>query len=205
MTTTKAELIKQKEKIAADIERLKKIIDASSETTFEIIVEDLKEQMIANVNLEDWATLKSNLKDISAIDNTKTFIENQSILLTKKQTEFEDIENQIKNYQISLFETEENQIIDTGFTFNSIALSTGDVYKSNIPNVTNGYWYYLIDKSLEKEGDYCILSNFFPKEERLLQYPKNIELLDATSFVGNIYENDEDGEKARKALEKIQA
>ena len=45
---TKQELIERAAEIQEDIERLQKIVDASSETTFEIILEDLKVQMMVN-------------------------------------------------------------------------------------------------------------------------------------------------------------
>lgn len=202
--TNKEQLIEQKKKIEGDIDRLKKIIDASNDTTFEIIIEDLKEQMIGNVNAEDWAQLKSNLKDVSSINGTRDFIESQSILLAKKQTELEELTNQIDHYQTSLFEQQNSdEKIETGIKFKTIELCTGDVYKSNIPNVTNGYWYFLIKKSSEKDNNFCIVSNFFPNEEKLLQYPKNIECLENTFYIGNIFENDDDAAKAKEALKKI--
>ena len=101
---TKDELIKQKEELKSEIERLQKIIDASSETTFDIITDDLKQQIIEAVENEEWSEVKSGIKEISAVNGTKDFISRQSVLITKKKEELEDIETQIKNFQPSLFE-----------------------------------------------------------------------------------------------------
>lgn len=101
---TKEELIKQKEELESEIERLQKIIDASSETTFEIIIEDLKQQMIQNVEEEKWSDVKSCIKEVDSVNGTKNFILKQSELLNRKKEELKDITTQIENFQTSLFE-----------------------------------------------------------------------------------------------------
>jgi len=106
---TKEELIKQKEELENSVERLQKIIDASSETTFEIIIEDLKQQMIENVEAEHWSGIKSCIKEIDSVNGTKNFILKQSELLNRKKQELEEINDKINNYQSSIFDTSNNE------------------------------------------------------------------------------------------------
>lgn len=205
---TKEELIKEQEILKSEVERLQKIIDASSETTFEIIIEDLKKQMIENVEAERWTAVKNCIKEVDSVNGTKNFIEKQSSLLTKKEEELEEITAQIENYQPSLFdstqEETENEAIETGIKYQSSMLVTGDIYKSRFVNNTTGdYSYYLIKKSSEKEGSFAMISNSF-EGERLLQYPKNVDLLDFTYYEGNIFIDDDDKEKALQGLKIIE-
>ena len=206
---TKEQLIEKAKLIQEDIDRLQKIVDASSETTFEIIIEDLKKQMIENVEAERWTAVKNCIKEVDSVNGTKNFIEKQSSLLTKKEEELEEITAQIENYQPSLFdstkEETENEAIETGIKYQSSMLVTGDIYKSRfVNNKTGDYSYYLIKKSSEKEGSFAMISNSF-EGERLLQYQKNVDLLDYTYYEGNIFIDDEDKEKALQGLKKIEA
>ena len=182
---SKEELIKEKEKLTSDIERLKKIVEASADTTFDIIIEDLKKHMIDNIELEEWSTLKTNLKEVSAVNTTKTFLENQSKLLTKKQTELLELDNKINNYQISLFEQlNGKKKKQTGIKFNDKELETGDFFE--LPNKT-----YLLIKESELDPDSFVITGTAFEEALLLQYPKNREVLNDSVFLGNIYEKEE--------------
>lgn len=182
---SKEELIKEKEKLTSDVERLKKIVEASSDTTFDIIIEDLKKHMIDNIELEEWSTLKTNLKEVSAVNTTKTFLENQSKLLTKKQTELLELENKINNYQIGLFEQlNGKKKKQTGIKFNDKELETGDFFE--LPNKT-----YLLIRESELEPDKFVITGTAFEEALLLQYPKNREVLNDSVFLGNIYEKEE--------------
>ena len=182
---SKEELIKEKEKLNSDVERLKKIVEASSDTTFDIIIEDLKKHMIDNIELEEWSTLKTNLKEVSAVNTTKTFLENQSKLLTKKQTELLELENKINNYQIGLFEQlNGKKKKQTGIKFNDKELETGDFFE--LPNKT-----YLLIRESELEPDKFVITGTAFEEALLLQYPKNREVLNDSVFLGNIYEKEE--------------
>ena len=60
--------------------------------------------------------------------------------------------------------------------------------------------YLLVKKSNEIEGKYAVCSNFF-EDERMLQYPANLGLLDDVDYIGNIY--DENNEAALNALQLI--
>lgn len=209
---TKEELIKQKENLENEIERLQKIIDASSETTFEIIIEDLKNQMIKSVKSENWATVKAYIKEVDSVNGTKSFIEKQSSLLAKKKEELEKVEESIKNYQPSLFEQKrelniEGEAVETGFEDDEgNAYKTGDVYmvccsarpadggvrdssSSEAPEASaHAAEYYLIEKSTKSADKFVIVSNAF-EEELLMNYPKNREILESADYIGNIYED----------------
>lgn len=205
---TKEALVKQKATLQDEVTRLQKIIDASSETTFDIIIEDLKEQMHTNIDEEDWGEVKSCIKEVDNVNGTRKFISKQASLLSKKKEELADITDKIEHFQPSLFDKNEEQeeapatqkegtgiYDDEGSEFMS-----GDVYKSKF--VEDGdYYYYFIRRSTEKEGSFAIISNTFA-EERLLQYPKNTELLLNAQYVGNRFEPE--GDKQYKELLDIE-
>lgn len=179
---TKEELQKEKEKLQSEISRLEKIIEASSKTTFEIIIEDLKVRMAENVKMEQWSALKNNIKEVDSIKGTQNFIETQSTLLEKKQEELQEVEDSLQNYQTSLFDnqpSEEPEAEDTGFKLNDTPIETGDIYR-------NADEILLVRKSEEIEGSFAVIGNYF-EGERCLQYPSNFALLENKNCVGNIY------------------
>lgn len=190
---TKEGLIKQQQQLKDEVTRLQKIIDASSETTFDIIIEDLKEQMRQNIEEEDWGEIKSCIKEVDNVNGTRKFISKQASLLSKKKEELADVTDKIDHFQPTLFDgqeekqEEEKREATALKAPNNQLLYTGDIYKSNIPNAEDKYNYYLVKKSSEKVGCFAVISNSFP-EERLLQYPKNLDLLLNTHFVGNRFE-----------------
>ena len=203
---TKEQLYQKREQLKYEIETLKNVIDASNTTVFDLLIGEVKKEMQNNIAEEEWKKLKENQKKIESYRSIEKTLQNQEDLLERKEEELEDIQNAIEFYQPSLFEQSENldgEVIDTEFKDRQQqVLRTGDVYKSNQSNVTYGHLYFLIKKSSEKEGCFAIISNFF-EGERLLQYPKNLELLDYTHYEGNIYIQDEDQEKALDALKII--
>jgi len=188
MTKTKNELLEQKKTLEGEIERLQKIIDASSETTFDIIIDDLKQQMIQNVEGEHWSNVKSCIKEVDSVNGTRNFIQKQSELLNRKQEELEELSEKIDNYQPSLFEQSEKEVysaIDTGFTLpDGEPIETGDIYKFKEPNsdIVN---FYVVTQA-KGEGKFAVIGNTID-EELLLNYPKNRELLENAKYIGNIY------------------
>lgn len=208
---TREALVKQKEILHDEVTRLQKIIDASSETTFDIIIEDLKEQMHKNIDEEDWGEVKSCIKEVDNVNGTRKFISKQASLLSKKKDELADITDKIEHYQPSLFDEQQEKPSEeytpilqkegTGIYDNEGSeFMTGDIYKSKF--IEDGeYYYYFILRSTEKEGSFAIISNTFA-EERLLQYPKNIELLNDAQYVGNRFEPE--GDKQYKELLEIE-
>ena len=200
---TKEQLIEKAKLIQEDIDRLQKIVDASSETTFEIILEDLKSQMIENVNMESWQTLKANIKEVDSIKGTQNFIAKQSTLLNKKKEELKEVNEKISNYQCGLFDNLINQELKTeptGFKRGDSMIFVGDIYKYQKDSQEV---YYLIKKT--KKGKFAFSSSVDPEGEMQLQYPANLQVLNDTVYVGNIHIKDCDYEKALQGLKKIEA
>ncbi len=202
---TKKELMEKQEQLKNETARLQKIIDASSETTFEIIIEDLKQQMIENVEQEHWANVKSCIKEVDSIKGTQDFINKQSSLLLKKKDELKEVTDELDNWQPNLFvlETNNNKTDSeqTGVKFNDRELKTGDIFVGE-----NEITSYAIVKSSEIEGKFAIISNCFP-DEKLLNYPKNLENLKHTNYIGNIHEdnsNDNDVTLAKSKYKTIE-
>lgn len=183
---TKEELIKQQENLKSEIERLQKIIDASSETTFEIIIEDLKQQMIENVQDEHWSNVKSCIKEVDSVNGTKNFITKQSELLNRKKEELKEVTTQIENYQISLFEqSEESKIAPTNIDLDGKPIRTGDVFMATDKCKSDGEQiYYAVIESCVK-NKFIIISNSYKDDDKLLHL--NLDILKDTDFVGNAY------------------
>ena len=198
---TKAQLIEKAKEIQEDIDRLQKIVDASSETTFEIILEDLKSQMIENVNMESWGTLKSNIKEVDSIKGTQDFIAKQSTLLNKKKEELKEVNDKINNYQCGLFDDlldKEVKAEPTGFKRNEQTICVGDIYKYQEDSQEV---FYLIKKTTK--GKFAFSSSIDPDGEMQLQYPANLQVLQDTVYIGNIHIEDCDHEKAVEAYNLI--
>ncbi|MDY6358462.1 MAG: hypothetical protein SPL73_05630 [Cyanobacteriota bacterium] len=201
---TKTQLIDRAEEVKEDIERLQKVIDASSETTFEIILEDLKGQMIENVKMESWGTLKTNIKEVDSIKGTQEFISKQTTLLNKKKEELENLNNKINNYQCGLFDDLLDKQIKaepTGFKKDDVTISLGDVYKLKAKKPEEKETYYLIVKT--KKGKYAFVSSIDSTCELELQYPANLLVIKKAEYIGNIHIEDIDHEKAMKAFNII--
>lgn len=204
---SKKQLQDLEKQLSEEIKQLNNVIEASNTPVFDLLIREVKKEMHDNIAEEEWKKLKENQKKIDSYRSIEKTLQNQEDLLERKEEELEDVQNAIKCYQKSLFEQPieetDGEVIDTGFkNKSSLTINTGDVYKSNQPNVTNGFWYYLIKKSSEKEGSFAIISNFF-EGERLLQYSEDLELLNFTHYVGNIYMDDESKEGAVEGLKII--
>lgn len=203
---TMKELKEKEQQLSHEVEQLEKVIEASNTTVFDILIGEVKKEMENNIAEEEWKILKENQKKIESYRSIEKTLQNQEELLERKKDDLDDVKSAIENYQTTIYDQmtdPDNEVIITGYTDrNSQDIRTGDVYKSNQPNVTNGYWYYLIKKSAEIENSYAIISNYF-KGEKLLQYEKNRELLDFTHYEGNIFINDDAQEKALEGLRKI--
>ena len=192
------ELEEKKKRLIDEIARLKNFIESSDTSTFEIMIDDIKKQMHSNIAEEDWKSMKVNKGKIEEIRNVAKIIQNQSNLLEEKQDELDDVEWELKHYQTNLFEQaqqEEQNVEYTGIFVNGNELRIGDVFAPLGDNL-----YLLVKKSNEIEGKYAVCSNFF-EDERMLQYPANLGLLDDVDYIGNIY--DENNEAALNALQLI--
>ena len=198
---TKDELEQRKKQLIDEIEKLKTIIKASDTSTFEIMIDDIKKEMLSNVAEEDWKTLKTNKTKVEKFREIVTIIQNQDELLEQKEDELENVQLKLDNYQLDLFEDypqEELLPIKTGFSVDNgdsenlgVDLYTGDVYGDALETAdpAEPCGYYLIKRSAELSDSFAIVSNKF-EDERLLQYPSNRKILTDKDFVGNIYQTD---------------
>ena len=197
------ELEEKYEQLQAETEKIRAIIDASDTSTFEIFIEQIKEEMIDNVKEEDFKTLKQNKNKVEKFREIIKIIQNQTKLLETKTNEMNDLKWKIDHFQQTLPLYEQSQEAEnTGFSLGGAEISTGDIYKDTVINADDKRNYYLVKKSAEIANSFAIISNGF-EGERCLQYPNNFKILDGTFYVGNIYIDNEDHAGAVEALSII--
>ena len=201
---TQEQLESYEKQLEQEIDSLTKVVEASNTTVFDILINEVKEEMKNNIAEEEWKVLKENQKKIESYRSIEKALQNQEDLLEKKEEELVNVQEALKNYQTHLFDNqpEEEQAVDTGFTFGNCGqpINVGDIYKSRNSDAVGNIPYYIIKKSAELEGSFAIASNMF-EGERLLQYPANKELLNETSYIGNIYIEDDCYQDAIEALQ----
>lgn len=197
------ELNKLQAELAEDIEKLNSIIEASNSTVFDLLIDETKKEMKANVLEESWKKLKENMKKIEQYRTIETTLQNQQDLLERKEDELEDVKNALKYCQQKIdFDTQEGEQLaeDTGYTFGSTLqpIEAGDIFinKNSEPKTI-----YFIKKA-KNEKDFAIIGNTID-DELLLNYPKNRDLLNASTYIGNIFYGGEDKKAALEALDEI--
>lgn len=187
---TKEQLQIKAKQLECEIETLKSVIEASNTTVFDLLINEVKKEMQANIAEEEWKKLKENQKKIESYRSIEKTLQNQEDLLERKKEELEDVQSAINCYQRTIFEAIE-EIADgkseiTGFdTDDGESIQTGDIYHL-IDNPTEPERYVLIKKSSEIENSFAMISNFF-EGEKCLQYPLNRKILSRSVYVGNIY------------------
>lgn len=203
---TREELKAKESKLASEIEQLKRVIEASNTTVFDILIGEVKKEMENNIAEEEWKILKENQKKIESYRSIEKTLQNQEELLDRKEEELEDVRSAIKYYQMTIFDQikeEDKEIADTGYLDQlGQPIRTGDVYKSEETDSNDEYSYYLIKKSAEIDGSYSVISNNF-SGEKLLQYERNRDFINNSNCVGNIYLEDYEQENALNGLRII--
>ena len=193
--------------IMEEIKQLKNVIEASNTPVFDLLVREVKKEMQDNIMEEEWKKLKENQKKIESYRSIEKTLQNQEELLERKEEELEEIQKAIKFYQPTLFEKNETtkEAINTGFKDKKeLPIKTGDIYISDeASNTEDDFPCYFIKESSQIDGCFAIISNAF-MDELLLQYPKNLELINNAHFEGNIYIDDKYREKALELLKKIE-
>ncbi len=194
MTVTELETYKSQLKY--EIDTLKKVIEASDSTVFDLLIDEVKKEMNANVAEEEWKKLKENQKKVESFRSIEKTLQNQENLLERKEEELELVEDKLKYYQQNLFENTEKEKEEPEYTGYSLGeddikleIKTGDIYEIPQDEDSEEDRFVLIKKSAEIEGSYAMLSNFFDGE-RCLQYPSNFKILEEAACIGNIYEDD---------------
>ena len=97
-------LEQQREILLDEIEKIKLLIEMSDVSTFEIMIDNVKQEMYSNVAEEDWKALKNNKAKIEKFRDVVKILQNQEGLLEKKRNELEDVEYRLKYNQIHLIE-----------------------------------------------------------------------------------------------------
>jgi len=100
------ELLDMHHELTEDINKLDAIIEASNSTVFDLLIDETKKEMKANVLEESWKKLKENIKKIEQYRTIETTLQNQQELLERKKDELEDVNNAIMYRQQSLFDCE---------------------------------------------------------------------------------------------------
>ena len=185
-----------------EIKSLTQVVEASNTTVFDILINEVKEEMRSNIAEEEWKVLKENQKKIESYRSIEKALQNQEDLLEKKEEELANVQDALKNYQTHLeFDNQpEVEIIDTGFVYENEPIKTGDVFSSK--EIIDGVkTYYLVKKSVEIADSFAFISNSF-EGERCLQYPSNFKLIEKSVYIGNIDEEGAD-EEVFEALQII--
>ena len=201
---TRPQLEEEKIRLTEEIEKLNKIIKASDTATFEIMIDDIKEEMLSNVKEEDWKTLKTNKSKVEAFRDIVKILQNQDELLEQKQDQLNDVIWEIEHYQPSLFEQEEHpensKATFTGIFINEEELRLGDIFCNDTDD--ENIQYYLIKNSSAMQDKFAILTNY-TDEELLLQYPYSQHLIQEANYIGNFYIEDECTDETIAAMNSI--
>ena len=201
MNPTLEQLQEQYVQLEQEVAKIQGIIDASDTSTFEIFIEQIKEEMIDNVKEEDFKTLKQNKLKVEKFREIIKIIQNQTKLLETKTAEMQDLQWKIDHFQQPIPfdepEAEPEQAVETGYVYeidedNLHDVKTGDVFKFKKP-ADETATYYLVKKSVEAEGSFAFISNSF-EGERCMEYPSNIKLINNSKYIGNIYDENADEE-----------
>lgn len=202
----KTQLEEERIRLTDEIKKLKNIIKASDTATFEIMINDIKEEMLSNVKEEDWKTLKTNKSKVEAFRDIVKILQNQDELLQQKQEQLEDVIYEIEHYQPTLFEEQEENNPEnpkatfTGIFINEEELRVGDIFCNETDE--NNIQYYLIKHSSEMQDKFAILTNY-ADEELLLQYPYSQHLISEANYIGNFYLEDECTDETIAAMNSI--
>ena len=205
---TKESLEGRKSELQEECEKLNKIISASDTSTFEIMIEDIKKEMMKNIAEENWKILKQNKNKVEKFRDIVKIIQNQDELLQSKQDEIEEIQWKLDHWQLSMFKDGEKpieiKIVNTGYIIREGEhLYVGDVYRDEKPNTDGVTNFYSIINSNDLSDSFAIISTAFDGE-RLLQYPNNQKILNKGQvYIGNIYVEDDDQNNAVTAFELI--
>lgn len=202
----KTQLEEERIRLTDEIKKLNNIIKASDTATFEIMINDIKEEMLSNVKEEDWKTLKTNKSKVEAFRDIVKILQNQDELLQQKQEQLEDVIYEIEHYQPTLFEEQEENNPEnpkatfTGIFINEEELRVGDIFCNETDE--NNIQYYLIKHSSEMQDKFAILTNY-ADEELLLQYPYSQHLISEANYIGNFYLEDECTDETIAAMNSI--
>jgi len=201
---SKRELVVKIRDVKREIEELNRIVSIGNLESFELIISKIKEDIIRNINEEDFKAAKSNMAKINKMRDFTDYIEKQRDIIEQKEDELEGLQYQFDNYQLNmfeeLFENEQGEPEETGIKHNNKSLRTGDIYEVAEGTESEESHFFIVVHSKEIPDKFALVANHL-EGEYLLQYPKNQELLDNTVYLGNVYFKDD--KKAQDAFDEI--
>jgi len=196
---TKEQLEQKKQSLEREIVALESAVTASDSHAFDLLIADIKRDMEDDIAEENWKSLKINQKKIESYREVENIIASQADLLEDKREELADTNYQLEHFQLS-FDLEGMDSGDgnkkTGVVVEPIGeLEVGDV-------LTKEQDSYLVKQSAEMEGKFALIGTGFD-DEKLLQYPATLKLLEGAEYVGNIFIADDNQQLALDCLAKI--
>lgn len=204
---SRQELVVKIRNIRREIEELERITSIGNLESFELIISKIKDDIIRNINEEDFKAAKNNMAKINKMRDFTDYIEKQTDVIEQKERELKELQYQLDNYQMNMFEEyseDENEPEDTGIKRNNKMLRTGDIYASvaggESERVEQDSLYFMVVRSKEMPDKFALVTNYL-EGEYLLQYPKNQELLEGMAYLGNIYFQGD--KKAREGFDNI--
>ena len=103
---TQEQLESYEKQLEQEIDSLTKVVEASNTTVFDILINEVKEEMKNNIAEEEWKVLKENQKKIESYRSIEKALQNQEDLLEKKEEELANVQDALKNYQTHLFDNQ---------------------------------------------------------------------------------------------------
>lgn len=177
---SKKELEEKIQRVKNQIAELEVIVSVGNMEGIELIIKKIKDDMESNIKEENWKVFKQNKSTIDKIRAFTSYIELQTEIIEDKEEELKDLEYQLSNYQMSLFEEAEAKEA-TGIFLEDDELFTGDLFQ-------NDEEYLLVSNSKTDPKKFAILTSG-SDTEALLGYPKNREVLSEADFLGNLFDD----------------
>ena len=193
MTRTKAEILNQIASYENELPPIEKIAEIAEHEGLEIAFNELTENCCSCIKLRNFKTSKEELKALEIVNNFKNYLESQKDRIENIKNKIAELRIELTKCQLSLFDEQNVQKCPTNIFHNEKELWTGDVFQTHDDN------YHFIIEAESAKGKFAIVSTAF-KEEMLLNYPKNREILNNTAFIGNYFDDD----KLRQFIDNLQ-
>lgn len=193
MAQTKAEILNQIAIFENELPSLLKIAEISEHEGLEIAFNELTEKCCSYIKLRNFKTGKDELKALEVVNNFKRYLDATKERIEQIKDKIAQLKIELTKCQLSLFDEQNVQKCPTNIFHNERELWTGDVFETHDKD------YHFIIEAETSKGKFAIVSTAF-KEEMLLSYPKNREILNGTAFIGNLF----DDEKLQQFIEKLQ-
>ena len=195
MADNKADIINELNRLMAELPLVQKIAELAEHEGLKIAFDELTEECCACIKAKTYKQSKDTIRTLEVINNFKEYLKMQVERAKRIEAQIAERRIDLTKCQLSLFEDENNAKINTGFSYGTQQLFTGDAFE------TPSREYLLISESEQIPNSYCITGTAFT-EELLLQYPKNREILKGTCYLGNLFENDKLAEFFDKLTQK---